>query len=382
MQGILDYLFGAASFMPHGYCLLWRPDLVALHAISDGLIAAAYFSIPVALTVFLHRRRDLAYGWMFGLFALFILACGTTHLLSLVTLFEPIYGFQGLIKALTAGVSVATAIALWPVIPKALALPSTAELKAINARLARGIEERLIAQQQLQFAYQKIEERVIARTRELAEVNVRLMAEIAERERAEAQQELLLAELRHRVRNTLTIVKSIATQTRRHSDSLETFNRSFNARVQALADTHTLLFESNWTRSHLDDLIRQHLRPYGGSERALIAGPPLAVRPRSALSLSLVLHELAANAARHGALSTDDGRLEISWSIDAGPPRRLELVWQEHGGPAVEAPTRRGFGAEVIDFTVALEFEGEVGFEYPPQGIRAHLVLPLNDDML
>jgi len=122
MRETVEYLFGAASFMPHGYCLLWRPDLVAMHALSDGAIALSYLSIPMALAVFVRRRIDLEYKWVFWLFVAFIVACGTTHLVGLVTLWQPVYGLQGLIKVATAGVSVTTALLLWPLIPKALAL--------------------------------------------------------------------------------------------------------------------------------------------------------------------------------------------------------------------------------------------------------------------
>src|SRR5215204_163269 len=113
MQPVVEYLFGAASFVPHGYCLLWRPDLVALHATADLVTAAAYFSIPAALLVLRQRRADLEYSWMFGLFAAFILACGTTHLLDLATLWQPAYGLQGLVKGATALVSAATAVVVW-----------------------------------------------------------------------------------------------------------------------------------------------------------------------------------------------------------------------------------------------------------------------------
>src|SRR5262245_2834756 len=141
MGEIIEYLFGAASFVPHGYCLLWRPDLVAMHALSDAVIAVSYLSIPMALAVFVRRRVDLEYKWVFWLFAAFIVACGTTHLVGLVTLWQPVYGLQGLIKIATAGVSVATAFLLWPLIPKALALPSPSALREANAEL----EEALIA---------------------------------------------------------------------------------------------------------------------------------------------------------------------------------------------------------------------------------------------
>lgn len=137
MPDILNYLFDAASFMPHGYCLLWRPDLVALHAISDGLIAAAYIAIPVAILTLLRKRPDIdgtprkiAY-----LFVAFILACAVTHMTALATLWFPAYGAQGLLKAVTALISIATAIMVWQLLPKLLEMPSVKILEQANELL-------------------------------------------------------------------------------------------------------------------------------------------------------------------------------------------------------------------------------------------------------
>lgn len=154
MNWLIEYLFGAASFVPHGYCLLWRPDLVAIHATSDALIALSYFSIPIALMVFVRRRRDLEYPWVFKLFGAFILMCGLTHVVGLVTLWQPIYGAQGLVKAVTAGVSVATAIVLWPLIPRALSLPSQADLVSANAALRQALDEREAAVAELEALFE------------------------------------------------------------------------------------------------------------------------------------------------------------------------------------------------------------------------------------
>ena len=185
MPDLLDYLFGAASFMPHGYCLLWRPDLVALHAVADALTAAAYFAIPCAILVFLRRRGDLHYPWIAGLFAAFILACGLTHVADLATLWVPVYGLQGLLKAGTAIISVATAVALWPLLPRLLALPSPAVLQSQNDALGAEVARRAAAEGALALARDELELRVAARTAELAEANGRLNAEIVERRRAE-----------------------------------------------------------------------------------------------------------------------------------------------------------------------------------------------------
>ncbi len=134
MSEIVSYLFGAAAFMPHGYCLLWRPDLVAIHAISDALIALAYIAIPLMIFGFLRKRPDIQgnsrkIGY---LFIAFILACALTHLTALVTLWWPIYGAQGLIKLVTALVSVATAVVVWRVRPMLLAIPSLKDLERAN----------------------------------------------------------------------------------------------------------------------------------------------------------------------------------------------------------------------------------------------------------
>ncbi len=142
---MIDYfqkLLGARGLAPHGFCLLWDPALIWTHVISDALIGIAYFSIPVALGYFLIRRRDVAFGWVAWLFAAFITACGVTHFLSIWVLWNPDYGPEALVKAVTAAVSVTTAIALWPLLPRAIALPSPAMLRRANEDLSVGIAER------------------------------------------------------------------------------------------------------------------------------------------------------------------------------------------------------------------------------------------------
>ncbi|OQW45853.1 MAG: hybrid sensor histidine kinase/response regulator [Proteobacteria bacterium SG_bin6] len=129
-------------YAPHGYCLLWQPGLVWTHVVSDLLIAAAYFTIPIALISFIRRRRDVHFGWMVWLFALFILACGTSHLMQVWNLWHGDYALEGLVKAITAFASVPTAILLWRLIPQALALPSPRQLALANAELEGLVDER------------------------------------------------------------------------------------------------------------------------------------------------------------------------------------------------------------------------------------------------
>jgi two-component system sensor kinase FixL len=139
-----------SSYLPHGICLTWKPALVALHVLSDGVIALSYFSIPFALAFFVGQRRDLEYRWMFILFAAFILACGTTHIFDIWTLWRPNYVAQGWMKAITAAISLATAILLWPVMRQAVGLPTPSQLRLINESLTREVAMRRETVRQLE----------------------------------------------------------------------------------------------------------------------------------------------------------------------------------------------------------------------------------------
>ena len=137
-------LFDTAALTPHGFFLSWEPGLMAVHVVSDGLIAASYYSIPLAIAalLLLLRRRDVPFGWMAWLFAVFIMACGTTHVMGIWTLWHPDYVTDGMVKAVTAGASVMAAAALWPSLPRLVALPSPGVLLQANERLTQQIAER------------------------------------------------------------------------------------------------------------------------------------------------------------------------------------------------------------------------------------------------
>ena len=149
MSSLLDWLVDPAGLTPHGFCLSWEPGLVWLHAGSDLLIGIAYFSIPVVLARFALRRRDFGMGAVPWLFTGFILACGTTHFLAVLTLWVPAYGLEGLVKALTAIVSVVTAVILWPLLPRALAIPAPATLQRLNLALQAEVAARAAAAAEL-----------------------------------------------------------------------------------------------------------------------------------------------------------------------------------------------------------------------------------------
>lgn len=142
-------LLAMRGLPPHGYCLLWEPALIWLHVVSDAIVGISYFSIPVALTVFLARRRDIEFGWLLILFAIFIVACGTTHFMSILVLWIPAYGIEGLVKAVTAIASVFTAVLLWPLLPRLIALPSPRQLQQANERLKEEASERARMEERL-----------------------------------------------------------------------------------------------------------------------------------------------------------------------------------------------------------------------------------------
>src|ERR1700743_2679147 len=142
MWAFFDRLLDSSTLSPHGICLLWEPELIWLHVLSDAVIAASYFSIPVALSIFVSKRRDVDFGWIFWAFALFITACGFTHVLSIITLWVPVYGIEGLIKALTAFASIVTSTLLGPLLRKVLAVPSPAQLRAAELALEQEASHR------------------------------------------------------------------------------------------------------------------------------------------------------------------------------------------------------------------------------------------------
>ena len=187
MLNFWENLFTNGPFIPHGHCYLWQSELVWLHIISDSLIALAYYSIPLTLVYFVHRRQDLPFNWIFLLFGSFIVACGTTHIMEILTLWYPKYWLSGLLKAITAFISIYTALSLVPLVPKALALPSPAQLETANLELRHQITQRQRAESALQLINEELETRVNNRTRELASINEELKTEIKERQRVELE---------------------------------------------------------------------------------------------------------------------------------------------------------------------------------------------------
>jgi two-component sensor histidine kinase len=196
---------------------------------------------------------------------------------------------------------------------------------------------------------------------------VRMATTIA---RGEMLHDLLIEELNHRVKNTLALLQAIAVQTFRSASKAE--REKFEGRLGALAEAHKLLSTEKWQGSDLQDVIGRVLQPYllNNPERMRMSGPAVPLSPRLAVVLSMIVHEIATNAAKYGALSTDTGSVRLDWEVtteDAGP--KLRLVWAEAGGPAVMAPVQRGFGSRLIERSARDQLGGEATVDFLPRGV-------------
>ena len=211
---------------------------------------------------------------------------------------------------------------------------------------------------------------VVSEGRQVAEALGAAAAELRQREEA---RRLLIDELNHRVKNTLATVQSIAAQSLKGlGDGAVEGRQAFDARLFALSRTHNVLTRESWGGAELGTLVAEAIRPFRGEEAARLSvdGPPVRVAPQTALSLTMVLHELCTNAAKYGALSNAAGQVEIRWSLhpdEAG--RRLCLTWRERGGPLVGPPARKGFGSRLIERGLAGPVEGQTTLAFEPDGL-------------
>ncbi|MGE0660996.1 MAG: sensor histidine kinase [Reyranellaceae bacterium] len=190
--------------------------------------------------------------------------------------------------------------------------------------------------------------------------------DISERKRAEELQRRLFDELNHRVKNTLATVQALATQTMRGERTLDEARQVFQGRLMALSATHDQLSLNAWKEASLATVVAQTLKPF--RKRIEIAGPEIMLRPREAVTWGMILHELATNAAKYGALSRPEGGIDIAWSML--PERRIELLWRESGGPQCAAPQRKGFGTRFVERAAANDLAGSCVFDYRPEGLQ------------
>ncbi len=200
--------------------------------------------------------------------------------------------------------------------------------------------------------------------------------DITEQKQAEAQQQFLLGELNHRIKNMLAIVQAIVGQTVRGSENRETAIRDVGARLVTLSNTHDLLTTSNGRGASLYDVVSAELGPYG-EQRIRCHGPDVTLNPRAAMAFGIVFHELATNATKYGALSAHDGCVAVLWRVAGDADDRLDLQWREAGGPIVPSPRRQGFGSRLIEASVTDKLGGTISVDYAPSGVVCAMSIPL-----
>jgi PAS domain S-box-containing protein len=210
--------------------------------------------------------------------------------------------------------------------------------------------------------------------------------DITQRRLAEERQKTLIAELNHRVKNTLASVQSIALQTSIAVQNPREFFLAFDGRVRALVRAHDLLTANAWLGASLHDVVSRTLAPLaprdGGAQQFTFSGPPVRFDSQAAVTLHMGLHELATNAAKYGALSTPDGKVSVTWRIDRSSHHHVvEIVWRETGGPAVVVPSRRGFGSNMLETGLARELGGAVTLDFAPDGLVCVMRFAVSDKL-
>lgn len=392
-QLIANLLSG--SYAPHGYCFLWQPELVWTHAVSDLLIAAAYFSIPLALISFVRKRRDVQFGWMIWLFAVFILACGTTHVLMAWNLWHGDYGVEAVAKAITAIASVPTAILLWRLIPVALLLPSPGELKAANDSLAALVVERDAALAKLR---QEVDQR---RRAEEALVQAQKIEAVGQLTGGIAHD---FNNLLQAVSGNLELIKARLTDTERVNrwldGAMQGVERGMKLTAQLLAFSRTQKLQVRPLRpdalvAGMLDLIERSIGPRVTIETRLQAGDHAVLGDATQLELAIL--NLAINARD---AMPDGGNLTLATQVvdigegdvDLAPGRYVELRVVDTGhGMSAEIAARalepffttkgigRGTGLGLsMAFGVARQAGGTLRLESSPGvGTTVHVLMPV-----
>jgi two-component sensor histidine kinase len=217
----------------------------------------------------------------------------------------------------------------------------------------------------------------IAVMKDMAAIVMREIAlhrEIAQRKNAEAQQQVLIAELHHRVKNTLAVVQSLVELSIRHTESLDAFRKSISGRIASLAKSHTLLVEGQWHSVGLRTMIEGELEAHEGGDRITIKGDDVLLPSRIAIAVGMALHELITNAVKHGALSAPEGRVDVYWTVVPKATGDILLLdWSERGGPTVLRPAKLGFGSLLLDRVLGPEIGGKITTVFDPAGLTARI---------
>lgn len=202
--------------------------------------------------------------------------------------------------------------------------------------------------------------------------------DVEDRKKAEEHRKLLIAELNHRVKNTLAIVQAVAMQTFRRAGVELTARKAFEGRLRALAEAHNLLTRSHWEEAALRDVLQGAADACGADDDQIrLRGPDVALPAHAAVPIAMAMHELCTNAIKYGALSVETGRVELEWRLTDGVPPRLVICWREEGGPPVTAPPVRGFGSMMVEQALSHELEGDVTMDFRPEGLFCRIEAPL-----
>ena len=359
-----------------------------LHNLSDLMIWSAYVAIPVVLVAYARRRHDLPFRHLYGLFGLFIIGCGFTHFMEVVTYFHPMYRLAGLIKVITAVASWATVIALYRVAPIALSMRMPEDLE-------REIAARKMAEDDLRAARDDLERRVAERTLELTETNQILRAEAAERKWAEAEVNTLnerlrraMAETHHRVKNNLQIISAMVDlQSQETEDSVQVEGlQRLSQHIRGLAAIHDLLTEQAKDALEMDEVsmraIMDRLLPVVRtlfSQRALLSDVEDARLPiRQGTSLAIVVHELVSNAVKHS-----EGDVSLSLKV-AGDSVRLQVSDSGSGFPqGFDVVTAAHTGLEMVEHVTHWDLQGVAAYENRPEGgAQVTVTFPLSSTII
>jgi two-component sensor histidine kinase/CheY-like chemotaxis protein len=239
------------------------------------------------------------------------------------------------------------------------------QLEDANRALSAEVAERRLVQQKLSELNDTLEQRVLDRTEA--------------HQQAEQQIRMLMTEVNHRSKNLLSVVTAIAQQTA--ASSPKEFVKKFSSRVQALAVNHDLLVKSQWRSIDASELIGGQLAHFGDllGKRIVFEGSTIQISAAAAQSIGLVIHELSTNTVKYGALSGEEGRIEITWGIDSCAEPTFSICWTERDGPPVVAPIHRGFGTTVVTRMVEMSLDGEALLDYSPAGLIWRLACPLKN---
>ena len=359
--------FDSDGFMPHGMCLLWRPDILWTHVAADAVTALAYFSIPAALIYFARRRRNFPYIWVLYLFGAFIVCCGITHVTSIWTFWVPAYGVQAVAKVVTAAVSIVTAVMLWPLMPKALRVPNVHDLQEKNDHLEHEIADRVFAERRLYDLTVSLERRVEARTQELTDANMHLRDEIerrrrgeellrkakAEAEAANRSKTIFLAGMSHELRSPLNAILGFSGMLDEvYAQGLDVRQREYVRNIQTsgtlLLDLIERLLDLSMAESGHADIRAEPIDVTACLRRAHTVLAPMALQSNVTLSLdgadseplvvmadptrlSQIIVNLGTNAIKYNRTG---GRVDISLRVDLNETVAIRITDTGIGIPA------------------------------------------------